>query len=93
MINYSATKEDLEKIILVVERSLGLIGRVSSTKVTFSDGLLDLVKCHLNGNPLDLDGMLTGDEIDLLHDYMGISRNLGPDGRLTNGFVPRFSLR
>lgn len=55
---------------------------------------LDLTACHVNGNPLDLDGLLHADKINLAHDIYGINRHIDHDtGRLMDFFVPRYSKR
>jgi hypothetical protein len=92
MINLNASKEDMDKIVLIVERSIDLVASLNGPKIEFSDGLLDLVACHLNGSPLRLEDMAIGDDLDLLHDFMGIRRHIDREtGKLIGDFTPRFS--
>lgn len=86
-LNWDVSKEDLLKIRDVVKRAQEVI-----PGIPFGDAEMDLTATHLNGNPLDLDAMLTGRKFDLIHDICGIMYNLDRHtGKLLNCFFPRFS--
>lgn len=56
------------------------------------DVQMDLAATHANGCPLRLTDMLAGDDFSLMHDVLGIGRNLNREtGKLDNMFRPRFS--
>jgi len=55
---------------------------------------MDITATHRNGNPLDLERLLTTDDFNFYHDIYGIVRHLDRDtGRLTGHFSPRLSKR
>jgi len=54
---------------------------------------MDLAACHANGNPLDFERMAKANDGNLGHDLFGIRRFLDRNtGKLTDCFVPRFSM-
>jgi hypothetical protein len=54
---------------------------------------MDLMVVHAVIFPLDLEGMVTGDETNFAHDIGGISRYLDrTNGRLMDSFEPHFAL-
>ncbi len=77
----------------------GVAKRASSTLIKLGHvgdclGIaMDLEFCHANGCPLDLAGLATARDADLLHDVCGINKHLDhATGKLTDCFLPRFAL-
>jgi hypothetical protein len=102
------TLKDLRQIFKGIPRGLNFdLGSTDATLITgivdslnvkkdfiFGWFCLNIATCHLNGCPLDLDGLLTASPSDRNHDVMGISQHLDhPTGKLKNGFVPRFAAK
>ncbi len=55
---------------------------------------MDLVACHANGMPLDLNALLHADDFNFSHDVWGIAKHINrTSGELENCFVPRFALK
>lgn len=87
--NINTTAQDNAKIMSIIARADGL-GISKNFLTTYGD----LVACHLNGCPLDLDAMLTGGSADFAHDIHGIAGNIDRNtGKLLNCFLPRFAAR
>lgn len=56
--------------------------------------LMDISACHFSAQKLRLDDLLAADDFNFIHDVAGINRHLDRDnGRLSDGFSPRFSVR
>lgn len=78
-INWDTTTTEASTITAIAERYLDLIHH------EFPDGgaklalRMDLTACHLNGCPLDLDGLLAADDFALAHDVQLIDRHLNRD--------------
>lgn len=54
---------------------------------------MDLIACHLNGNPLKLKELLAADDFNFVHDLAGISRHINREtGALEDCFSPRYSV-
>lgn len=54
---------------------------------------MDIVACHANGNPLDLEKLLNADYFNLFHDVNGIRNHIDrKTGKLKDCFVPRCSV-
>ena len=51
---------------------------------------MDVLVCHLNGCPLDLDALLNAKKSDFLHDLNGIDKNINRNtGKMENCFLPK----
>ena len=90
-INWNVSPEDLRKITAIVMRASSMLNLDSfgSSRIQLS---MDLTACHLNGNPLDLDGLVKADESNFQHDILGIIRHLDrTSGELQDCFSPRYS--
>lgn len=88
MINWNATKADFEIIDAIAHRACNFLA------VDFQRIEMDIVACHLNGNPLDLQRLLEADTFEFAHDILGIKNHINRNtGELENCFVPRFSLQ
>lgn len=85
-INWDITTEDQNKINAICERVLKTI---NCDKLGL---LMDVTTTHLNGCPLDLDGLLISENFDFFHDIVGIARNIDrKTGQLKNCFLPRYA--
>ncbi len=92
LISFDVTKEELdttEKIIQRVKNELVPLG--------FSDDYqslqMDVIACHCNGTPLDLEKLLKADLFSFFHDLAGIQENMDrTTGMLTGHFLPRTSV-
>ncbi len=82
---------DLKKITQIMLRAASMLNLESrgSSRLELS---MDLTACHANGCPLDLDGLLTADKSDFLHDVLGIMARIDRStGQLTECFLPRYA--
>lgn len=93
MINLNATLEEDRLICRIVE----IAKRQSPRYVSRSYLAMDLINCHLNACPLDLEAMASrssGDaihDLDVLMDTEGIAVHLDrPAGQLIGTWRPRF---
>ena len=86
-LNMDCTPKEKQQIGLIVNRMLKT--SPSTNKLTSHSGISMV---HLNGCPLDLDGLINASDADFYHDINGIFLNLNTEtGRLEDYFVPRFS--
>ena len=89
-LNMEASTIELVKIHEIVSRALGLMG--AQKAISPLNLHMDVTACHLNGTPLDLDGLLNAKDSDLTHDVMGIHFAMDrKTGQLQNCFAPRYS--
>lgn len=87
--SFSVSSQDAIKIGKIVDRAMPIYRR-HGVKVARLTLVMNLTACHANGNPLDLDKLLTFDDGNLMHDVGGISRHLNREtGALENCFLPR----
>lgn len=87
-IDLDVTSEELEKILKIIGRFEGF-GKVMNCMSLE----MDIVACHRNGCPLDLDGLLAADDFNLAHDVVGISNHINREtGKLERHFLPRYAL-
>lgn len=85
----SETKDSL-KIMKIVQR----VRESENPPDDLLSLTMDLTACHLNGCPLDLDGLIKADDFDFFHDVYGVRRHLNrTTGRLENFFCPRYADR
>jgi len=89
MISFTATASEFDTIGRIADRAIKLDKRINRRHVT-----MDITACHANGNPLDLEELLTADDFNFTHDVFGITRYLDrTTGKLTDCFVPRYTRR
>lgn len=89
MINWNITKADADKIHAIATRAMP-----GKKYPHFTDLTMDLTACHLNGCPLDLNGLLVASDADFCHDINGIWNHLDREtGKLTDCFVPRYAAK
>lgn len=89
MINWMATKEELIKLHDIAKRAVDMF----PGKLEFMDIEMDITACHLNGQPLDLDRLLTFEDFDFAHDISGINRHIDREtGEIQDRFVARCAI-
>jgi len=90
MINWKISKEDELAIIAIASRTYKELPDYPDQKMTL---IMDIEACHLNGCPLDLNGLLNFPVSDFLHDVTGIRKHINREnGKLEKGFIPRSTL-
>ena len=81
------TKNDRRRIRAIAARAARKFGEKLQDEQTI---FYDVAACHLNGCPLDLEKLVKASEETLLHDLVGINRNICREtGELKNHFLPR----
>lgn len=88
MIDWSrTTKKENKLIIAIAKRAYELLDDLSLTVTQLN---MYFAAAHIYSGPLDLQGLLDGKDSDIIHDTLGIIRNLDQEtGKLLNNFVPR----
>lgn len=90
-INTTCDKKEMDLIVAIVNR----VKKNHEEEIMVDEiGLeMDLAACHLNGVPLDLDGLLGASDSDFGHDVFGIQRYIDrKTGELMDCFLPRYAL-
>jgi len=88
-ISFDVSATDALTIRKIVKRACADDARLVKLDLT-----MDLTATHANGNPLDLERLLTVDDFNFYHDIYGIIRHLDREtGKLTGHFSPRLSKR
>jgi hypothetical protein len=93
MANINLTKDEYDIIFRIVERfnsnrkKLGFAPLATPLHLA-----MDISACHCSGCPLNLQGLLDADDIDLAHDVVGIVNHISRGtGELKEEFRPRFA--
>jgi hypothetical protein len=89
--NMHCTIRETKQIIDIMLRAASLMNfeRRGSSRLEVT---MDLTACHLNGCPLDLEGLLSAKPSDVIHDVAGIIRHINRQtGQLEDCFCPRYS--
>jgi len=90
-ISFKVSKEEHTTIVKIVERAVKTAtdaGYMADRQTTE----MDLVACHANDIPLDLDGLLVANDFDFAHDIFGIQTHIDREtGKLGHCFLPRYS--
>jgi len=85
-INFKANAEERKLIGAIALRAVCEMKELDQETVE-----MDITAAHLNGCPLDLKRLLCASKLVLLHDVLGINRNISHEtGALQNCFLPRF---
>lgn len=89
IVRFSGTEEEHRLVIRIAKRYRSIVrGSVEGIQ----EVVMDLMATHCNGNPLDLQGLLDANDMDLTHDIGGIRRHLDRStGKLVDFFVPRYT--
>jgi hypothetical protein len=93
MINWDVSSEDMDTIIKIVDRAVG-IATTYGKKSDINRRILhmDIQAVHANGCPLDLQGLAIAQHDDFVHDVWEIRRQIDRStGQLQNCFVPRYA--
>jgi hypothetical protein len=79
---------DLSLIHEITKRYVKMTGnRINQMTVE-----MDISACHISGNPLDLERLLSAKDFDFIHDIGGIRVSIDREtGKLMNCFDPRYS--
>ncbi len=88
MIKWGATKDEHNTIMQIVKRAYDHSPTFASMGMS-----MDIEATHCNGCKLKLDELADAPISDLIHDVMGIEKNLNREtGKLENCFFPRYAV-
>lgn len=88
--NWNVSRKDAKLIDKIVDRYIDL--QPTSQVGCRMERAMDLTACHLNGCPLDLEGLLAAKDMDLIHDVWGLFVHIDrTNGKLQDCFVPRYA--
>jgi len=91
MINCDLQENDIPVVVAIAKRAVALSEK-HGVKIDFVDTQMDIAATHLNGNPLNLQGLLKADDFNFALDIAGIGQHINREtGELENCFLPRFS--
>lgn len=96
-LNWMTSPEDWSKIQTIVSRALATLPDLDAESESLMKSRLgltmDIIGCHRNGTPLDLDALMNADAFTFAHDIGGIRAHIDrTSGRLMDCFVPRCAL-
>lgn len=87
-ISFTITKADSALATKIVERADAIAVRMGREPIP--QLIMDIVACHANGTPLDLQRLLDAPEFDFVHDVWGIHKHIDrTTGELGDCFLPR----
>jgi hypothetical protein len=96
-ISFKIGRDAANTVRKIIDRAADMSERVTGKKLNkneLRDWTMDIIACHANAFPLDLDRMLAADDCNFGHDVFGIPCHLDrTTGLLMNCFVPRFAIR
>lgn len=93
VLNWKAPADEAKMIRDIAVRGVNLAKELGYTRDLLTM-VTDITLCHLNGNPLDLVGLLEAENGDFGHDVFGIQRHIDREtGELLDCFCPRLSRR
>lgn len=88
-VSFTTTREQTETILKIITRAAKLLA-LNGLTVDTTESLMDLKACHANGTPLDFEKFLGFDDLNFVHDFMGIRNHMDRNtGKLVDFFVPR----
>lgn len=92
LINWNASLEDKKLVTKIAVRAIEMyesIG-VKTTKDTNLEIYMDVLACHCNGTPLDLERLLEAPEQTFVHDIVGIRDCINRrTGKIEKHFLPK----
>lgn len=92
MIHFDCTDTELALIRNIVDRFVEQCKCHGIKRVKRIDLAMDIIACHCNGCPLDLEALACADDFHLTHDVVGIVQHLDrTSGLLNQHFLPRFA--
>lgn len=84
--------KDEKAIIFKIAKRAAAVCKKNNIKFDLLSSEMDLMACHANGCPLELERMLEADDVNLMHDVLGIRRHISrKTGKLKHCFLPRFA--
>lgn len=87
-----ATRKENSKILAIARRNGKILRRFGEEPETTTVAFY-VKAVHLNGTPLDLDGLLKANDFEFSHDVFGIMEHIDiKTGKLTGGFEPWYAL-
>lgn len=93
-VNFKTTPAEARTILAIVGRALSLNAKQGGPQLDRMSLHMDIVACHKNGNPLDLDRLYAADDFNFAHDVFGIVRHIDRStGQLGDMFSPRYHAR
>jgi hypothetical protein len=88
-IRWDGTADEFRATIAIARRVIDYTRSGSVLELS-----MDILACHLNACPLNLDEMMKGDLQDVVHDVAGISAHIDRvTGALRDCFIPRFAAK
>lgn len=91
-INWRASVEESRLIEAIAARAKALFGESGDLIRDKTHWRMNVTACHLNGCPLDLEGLRAADDFNFAHDMLGIDKHINREtGRLMDHFLPRFA--
>jgi hypothetical protein len=90
-LTFKVSADDSRKIVAIMLRAASVMNfeRHGATRLDVS---MDLTACHANACTLDLAGLLTASNSDLIHDVAGIITHIDREtGKLMDCFLPRYA--
>lgn len=92
MLNLKATPEDAKLIGQIVARFSTAYEAEICAPTRRMNLEMDITACHLNGCPLDLQGLLGASDFEFAHDVQGIRIHIDrATGHLFGCFSPRYA--
>ena len=91
MINFNASKLEWKFAAKIAGRAVAY-GDRHQLPLDYCQIEMDIISCHVNGCPLDLERLLAAEESEFVHDVLGIRRHIDrKTGELGDCFLPRFA--
>lgn len=88
-INWNLKISEREKIKKIVSRAVELYESVGQSHSEL-EIRMDIMACHLNGTPLNLNRLFEFDDFNFAHDIFGIAKHINRrTGKIERHFVPR----
>lgn len=92
MIKWDLTRGDDALIRAIGDRYINRMKELGLKGSDRLDVIMSITATHLNGCPLNLDGLLKSSNVDFAHDITGICANIDvKTGKLGNFFHPRYA--
>ena len=87
-VSFDVNRDDREIIGKIARRAVSI-----NNSTLLIDYEMDVTAVHVNGCPLNLQGLLAADKFNFIHDVFGIRHCLDREtGKLTDCFRPRFAV-
>ncbi len=91
MIVWKCTDKEMDVITKIADRASKMVAKTGRLYKTIG-AVMDIAATHLNGCPLNLEGLLVADDFNFAHDVLGIREHLDRrTGKLKDCFVPRYA--